>query len=334
MSILVLGGAGYIGSHAVYQLIDQGQQVVVVDNLETGHPEAIHPKAIFYQGDIRNISFLREVFTKESIDAVLHFAANSLVGESMANPLKYFDNNVYGTQILLKVMIEHNVKKIVFSSSAATYGEAASMPITEEMDCLPANTYGETKLIMEKLMKWTAQAHDLNYISLRYFNVAGARETAEIGEDHTPETHLIPIILQAALGQREHISIFGDDYETADGTCIRDYIHVEDLIEAHLLALEYLDNHEKSDIFNLGSSQGFSVKEVIAAARSVTGIDITEKMSGRRAGDPAMLIASSEKAKSILEWNPSRTSIEKMIRDAWNWHSANPHGYSGRGNIK
>lgn len=332
MSVLVLGGAGYIGSHAVYQLIDQGEHVVVVDNLETGHMGAVHPDAAFYQGDIRNIDFLREVFENESIEAVVHFAANSLVGESMEKPLQYFDNNVYGTQVLLQVMVEHDVKKIVFSSTAATYGEPESVPITETMPTNPTSTYGETKLTMEKLMKWTEQAHGINYVSLRYFNVAGARESAEIGEDHRPETHLVPIILQAALGQRPHITIFGEDYDTADGTCIRDYVHVEDLIKAHLLALDYLKNDGASDIFNLGSNQGFSVKEMIDTARTVTGKEIPVKSGERRAGDPGVLIASSEKAKNVLGWEPTHTSITKIMEDAWNWHTSHPNGYEGGDN--
>lgn len=327
MSVLVLGGAGYIGSHAVYQLIGEGNSVVIVDNLETGNLGAIHPKAVFYEGDIRNADFLNTVFENESIDTVLHFAANSLVGESMENPLKYFDNNVYGTQVLLKTMIAHNVNKIVFSSTAATYGEPEAVPITETMPTNPANTYGETKLTMEKMMKWTGLAHDLKFVSLRYFNVAGARETAEIGEDHRPESHLVPLILQTALGQRKEITVFGDDYDTPDGTCIRDYVHVEDLIKAHLLALDYLKKGGESDIFNLGSSQGFSVNEMIAAARTVTGKEIPVKIGPRRAGDPGTLIASSDKAKQVLGWNPVHTSVEKIIGDAWNWHSSHPAGY-------
>ena len=327
MSVLVLGGAGYIGSHAVYQLIDQKEMVVIIDNLETGHREAIHPNAKFYKGDIRNIDFLHSVFEQETIDAVIHFAANSLVGESMENPIKYFDNNVYGTQVLLKVMVEHNVDKIVFSSTAAAYGEPETVPITEAAPTNPTNAYGETKLTMEKLMKWTEHAYGINYVSLRYFNVAGARETAEIGEEHHPETHLIPIILQTALGQRTHITIFGADYDTPDGTCIRDYIHVEDLIDAHLLALNYLRKGGKSNIFNLGSSQGFSVKEMIETARSITGKEIQADIGSRRAGDPGILIASSEKAKQVLGWRPTRTSITKIIEDAWKWHSTHPEGY-------
>ncbi|SDK18548.1 UDP-glucose 4-epimerase GalE [Sediminibacillus albus] len=327
MSTLVLGGAGYIGSHAVYQLIDKNEKVVVVDNLETGHTPAVHPEAAFYNGDIRDKSFLNKVFEKEDIDAVLHFSANSLVGESMGQPLKYFDNNVHGTQVLLEVMKEHGVRKIVFSSTAATYGEPEAVPITETMRTQPTSAYGETKLTMEKLMKWCSLAFDLKYVSLRYFNVAGARKSGEIGEDHQPETHLIPIVLQTALGQRKEITIFGEDYPTEDGTCIRDYIHVEDLIDAHLLALTYLENGGDSGIFNLGSSQGFSVKEIIETARKVTGKEIPVASGQRRAGDPTVLIASADKAKNVLGWRPVRTSITTIIEDAWNWHRNHPNGY-------
>lgn len=327
MSILVLGGAGYIGSHAVYQLIEQGEDVVVIDNLQTGHRDAVHSKATFYEGDIRNIDFLRTVFKEQSIQAVLHFAANSLVGESMEKPLQYFDNNVYGTQVLLQAMTEFKIDKIIFSSTAATYGNVTTMPITEDTPTSPTNAYGETKLTMEKLIKWCEQAHGIRYVSLRYFNVAGAREDGVIGEDHTPETHLVPIILQTALGQRKEITIFGDDYNTEDGTCIRDYIHVEDLIEAHLLALKYLTNGGASNIFNLGSNHGFSVKEMIEEARKVTGHPIPAVLGERRAGDPDILIASSEKAKTILGWAPKRTAISKIIEDAWHWHVNHPTGY-------
>lgn len=327
MSILVLGGAGYIGSHAVYQLIDKNYDVVVIDNLQTGHELAIHPKAKFYHGDIRDKQFLQRVFEIEKIEGVLHFAANSLVGESMEKPLEYFNNNVYGTQVLLEVMVEFGVNNIVFSSTAATYGEQEIMPITEERPTAPTNAYGETKLTMEKIMKWCDTAYGLKYVSLRYFNVSGARATGEIGEDHNPETHLIPIVLQVALGQRECISIYGDDYDTEDGTCIRDYIHVEDLIDAHILALDYLQKGGESNIFNLGSSQGYSVKEIIDAARQVTNHEIPARVVERRAGDPSKLIASSEKAKKILGWNPKRTSVEKIIEDAWNWNQTYPNGY-------
>lgn len=327
MSILVLGGAGYIGSHAVYQLIDRGYDVVIVDNLQTGHKDAVHPKAKFYQGDIRNREFLQDVFAKEKIDGVIHFAANSLVGESMVDPLKYYDNNVYGTQILLEAMRDAGVRHIVFSSTAATYGEPEQVPITENLPTVPTNTYGETKLAMEKMMAWCEKAFDLKYVALRYFNVAGARSTGEIGEDHNPETHLIPVVLETALGKREFITVFGEDYPTEDGTCIRDYIHVEDLIDAHILALNYLQNGGESSVFNLGSSQGFSVKEIIDMARKVTGKEIPAKIGDRRAGDPSVLIASSEKAKKVLGWNPTKTNIEQIITDAWNWHNNHPNGY-------
>lgn len=327
MSILVLGGAGYIGSHAVYQLIDQNYEVVVIDNLQTGHKKAVHPKAAFYQGDIRDRDFLQSVFEKESIDAVIHFAANSLVGESMTDPLKYYDNNVYGTQIVLETMKKNNVSYIVFSSTAATYGEPEVVPITEDMPAKPTNCYGETKLAMEKMMKWAEAAHGIKFVSLRYFNVAGARPTGEIGEDHDPETHLIPVILQAALGQRDFITIFGEDYNTPDGTCIRDYIHVEDLIEAHILALRYLQDGGDSNHFNLGSNNGFSVREMVEAAKEVTQREIPVKIGERRAGDPSTLVASSEKARKVLGWEPKRTSINKIIEDAWNWHLNHPNGY-------
>ncbi|MDR6120460.1 UDP-glucose 4-epimerase [Bacillus sp. SLBN-46] len=327
MSILVLGGAGYVGSHAVYQLKDQGFEVVVVDNLQTGHRDAIHPQARFYEGDIRNRAFLRSVFEKENIEAILHFAANSLVGESMTEPLKYFDNNVFGTQVVLEMMKEFGVKYIVFSSTAAVYGEQKVVPITEAAATNPTNTYGETKLAMEKMMAWCEKAFDFKYVSLRYFNVASARSDGQIGEDHNPETHLIPVVLEAGLGKREAVTIFGDDYDTADGTCVRDYIHVEDLIDAHILALRYLQKGGESNVFNLGSSQGFSVKEIVETAKEVTGIDIPVKMGDRRSGDPSTLIASSEKAKQVLGWNPSRTSIHEIIENAWNWHQHHPNGY-------
>lgn len=327
MSVLVLGGAGYIGSHAVYRLIEQGKNVVVIDNLYKGHLQAVHPEATFYEGDIRDIYFLRDVLSKESIQSVLHFAALSLVGESMEKPIEYFDNNVYGTQVLLQAMKEFNIKTIVFSSTAAVYGEPEVTPITEDMETAPTNAYGETKLTMEKMMNWTKKAYGINYVALRYFNVAGARESGDIGEDHDPETHLIPIVLEVALEKRPYITIFGDDYDTEDGTCIRDYIHVEDLIDAHLLALNYLQNGGKSDVFNLGSNTGFSVKEIIRAARRVTKKTIPEKIGNRRAGDPSILIASSEKAKSLLNWHPTKTSIEQLIQDAWNWHVHHPDGY-------
>lgn len=328
MSILVLGGAGYIGSHAVDQLITRGEKVVVVDNLLTGHREAVHPSAVFYEGDVRDKTFLQTVFKNESIDGVLHFAASSLVGESVEKPLKYFSNNVTGMEILLEVMHENNVNKIIFSSTAATYGEPETVPIPETTPTNPKNPYGESKLMMEKMMKWCDEAYGMRYVALRYFNVAGAKQDASIGEDHTPETHLVPIILQVALGQRKELSIFGDDYDTPDGTCIRDYVHVEDLIAAHLLALDYLNAGNQSDVFNLGSNTGYSVKEMLDAAREVTGRDIPAKIVPRRAGDPARLVATADKARTILSWNPQITDIQTIIETAWNWHNSHPKGYA------
>lgn len=328
MSYIVLGGAGYIGSHAVNKLIENNYDVIVVDNLQSGHEEAINSKAKFYKGDIRDKNFLSNVFKKENIDGVFHFAANSIVGESMKEPLMYFNNNVYGMQILLEVMNEHNVNKIVFSSTAATYGEPKKVPITEDMETCPTNTYGETKLVMEKMMKWCDKAYGMKYVALRYFNVAGAEDDGSIGEDHNPETHLIPIVLQTALGKRNHITIFGDDYDTEDGTCVRDYVHVVDLVEAHILAMKYLTHGRESNTFNLGSSQGFSVKEIVETARKVTDKDIKAIIGERRAGDPSKLIASSDKARKILGWNPTRTNIENIIKDAWLWHDTHKNGYN------
>ncbi|WFR55267.1 UDP-glucose 4-epimerase GalE [Anaerocolumna sp. AGMB13025] len=327
MTVLVLGGAGYIGSHTVYELIDQGQDVVVVDNLETGYKEAVHEKARFYQGDIRNRSFIDSVFEQEKIDAVIHFAANSLVGESMTNPLKYYDNNLCGTKVLLESMVAHDIKKIVFSSTAATYGEPDRVPILETDKTEPTNTYGETKLSMEKMFKWVDKAHGLRYVSLRYFNACGAHKSGTIGEAHNPESHLIPLILQVPNGKRESISVYGDDYDTKDGTCIRDYIHVTDLAAAHILAVKYLMEGKESNIFNLGNGVGFTVNEVIDAARKITASPIPAVVTPRRAGDPAKLIASSEKAKTVLGWKPQYEDIEEIIADAWKWHKSHPNGY-------
>lgn len=327
MTILVLGGAGYIGSHTVYELIDNGEDVVIIDNLLTGHKEAVHSKARFYKGDIRDKEFLDSVFKKEKIDAVIHFAASSLVGESMEKPLKYYDNNLCGTKILLDSMVEHGIDKIVFSSTAAVYGEPERIPILETDKTAPTNTYGETKLSMEKMFKWVGKAHGLRYVSLRYFNACGAHVSGKIGEDHNPESHLIPLILQVPNVKREFISIFGEDYQTKDGTCIRDYIHVTDLAQAHILAVKYLQNGGKSDIFNLGNGIGFSVKEVIETARKVTQNAIPAKVTPRRTGDPAKLIASSDKAKKVLGWKPQHAELDEIISTAWNWHKNHPDGF-------
>lgn len=327
MAILVLGGAGYIGSHTVYELIDAGRDVVVADNLLTGFRAAVHPKARFYQMDIRDRSALDELFTKEKIEGVIHFAASSQVGESMSDPLKYYDNNLHGTMVLLQAMVAHGVDKIVFSSTAATYGEPERAPILETDRTDPTNCYGETKLAMEHMMRWVSRAHGLKYVALRYFNACGAHPSGAIGEAHNPETHLIPLILQVPNGQREKISIFGDDYPTKDGTCIRDYIHVSDLAQAHILALDHLLQGGESDVFNLGNGVGFTVKEVIDVARAVTGHPIPAETCPRRAGDPAQLIASSKKAVEQLGWKPKYNDLNTIIASAWKWHSAHPRGY-------
>lgn len=326
MAILVTGGAGYIGSHTVRYMLDQNEEVVVVDNLQSGHRDSVKVDH-FYQIDLRDKEQLDKVFEAHNIEAVIHFAANSLVGESMEKPYEYYHNNVYGMMCLLDVMNAHDVKKIVFSSTAATYGEPKNIPILEEDDTHPTNTYGETKLAMEKMMKWFEQAYDTRFVSLRYFNAAGAYESGNIGEDHDPETHLIPLILQVPLGRRDKIYMFGDDYPTKDGTCIRDYIHVMDLASAHYSALEYLRKENKSEILNLGNGNGYSVKNVIEVARKVTNHPIPAEVKERRAGDPAVLIASSNKARKVLGWEPQYDSIEKIITDAWNWHKKHPNGY-------
>lgn len=328
MAILVCGGAGYIGSHVTRALIDNGEEVIVLDNLQTGHVDAVHEKAKLVLGDLRDNEFMERVFKDNKIDGVIDFAAFSLVGESVEEPLKYFENNFYGTLCLLKAMKKYNVNKIVFSSTAATYGEPENIPILESDKTFPTNPYGESKLAVEKMLKWCDKAYGIKYTALRYFNVAGAHSTGEIGEDHSPESHLIPIILQVALGKREHIGIYGDDYPTADGTCIRDYIHVMDLADAHILALKRLNNGGESEIFNLGNGEGFSVKEVIEVARKVTKHPIPTIVSPRRAGDPAKLVASSEKAMKELKWSPKYNTLEKIIDTAWIWHKSHPDGYN------
>jgi len=327
MSILVLGGAGYIGSHTVYELINIGKDVVIIDNLETGHVEAVHPNAKFYKGDIRDREFLDSVYAREIIEGVIHFAANSLVAESMTNPLKYYDNNLYGTKVLLESMVANGINKIVFSSTASVYGEPEHIPLVETDSTNPTNAYGETKLAMEKMFKWTELAHSIRFVSMRYFNACGAHVFGNIGEDHNPETHLIPIVLEVANGKREFVSVFGNDYATNDGTCIRDYIHVTDLAKAHILAMEYLMNGGKSDNFNFGNGVGFSVMDIIECARKITGHPIPIKIEQRRAGDPARLIASSQKADKILKWQPKNSQIETIIQTAWNWHKSHPDGY-------
>lgn len=329
MAILVTGGAGYIGSHTVAELLAQGKEVVVIDNLQTGHRGALLGGKL-YEGDLRDKELLAKLFSENQIEAVIHFAANSLVGESMKDPVKYYDNNVYGTLCLLEAMHAADVRKIVFSSTAATYGEPEKVPIEETDATNPTNVYGETKLTMERMMAWFDKVLGIKYVALRYFNAAGAHESGKIGEDHTPESHLIPLILQTALGQRPSIQVFGDDYNTPDGTCVRDYIHVGDLADAHLRAVEYLIQGHDSNVFNLGNGQGFSVKEVIAKVKEVTGRDFPVVVTPRRAGDPAVLIASSDKARTVLGWQPSRNKLEDIIRSAWAWHLHHPDGYGDK----
>ena len=316
----------------VDRLVEAGQEkVVVVDNLVTGHRAAVHPDAVFYEGDLADQDFMRKVFKENpDVDAVIHFAAYSLVAEFMEKPLKYFDNNTSGMVKLLEVMNECGVKYIVFSSTAATYGIPDEIPILETTSQNPINPYGESKLMMETIMKWSDQAYGIKYVPLRYFNVAGAKPDGSIGEDHGPEPHLLPIILQVAQGVREKIIIFGDDYNTPDGTNVRDYVHPFDLADAHLLAVEYLRKGNESTAFNLGSSTGFSNLQILEAARKVTGKEIPAEKAGRRPGDPATLIASSEKARTALGWKPQFDNVEKIIESAWVWHSSHPKGYDDR----
>lgn len=326
MAVLVCGGAGYIGSHMVAELLENEEEVVVLDNFQKGHRNAILGGKL-YEGDLRDRAILDKVFTENKIEAVIDFAADSLVGESVENPIKYFENNVGSTLSLLKAMNDYGVNKIVFSSTAATYGEPENIPILEEDKTFPTNPYGESKLAVEKVLKWCDNAYGIKYTVLRYFNAAGAHVSGKIGEDHRPESHLIPIILQVALGKRDKIMIFGDDYNTEDGSCVRDYIHVTDLASAHLMALNKLRDGGESKTYNLGNGKGFSVKEVIDVTRQVTGNEIKAEVAARRSGDPATLIASSEKAKKELGWKPKYDSLETIIETAWEWHNNHPEGY-------
>ena len=326
MAILVTGGAGYIGSHTAAELLASNEDVIVLDNLEKGHRSAVKGGK-FCKGDLRDAEFLDSVFKENRIDEVIHFAAYSLVGESVNEPLKYYNNNMVSTLRLLDKMKEYGVKRLVFSSTAATYGEPENTPILETDRTFPTNPYGETKLSVEKVLKWADNAYGIKYVSLRYFNAAGAHISGTIGEDHKPESHLIPIVLQAALGKRDAIQIFGDDYDTPDGSCIRDYIHVTDLAAAHILALKSLRNGGDSRVYNLGNGKGFSVREVVSLARKVTGVNIKEVIAPRRAGDPAILVASSDRIKNELKWEPKYDELSTIIETAWKWHKDHPDGY-------
>lgn len=324
--ILVTGGAGYIGSHTVRELRSRGYDIVVYDNLSTGHIESIGD-ALFVKGDLFDVELLKDTFKKYGVDSVIHFAAYSLVGESMINPLKYYKNNVSGTLCLLEAMTACDVKHLVFSSSAATYGDTGEDIITENSPQNPTSVYGMTKLMMERLMADFDRAYGMKYVALRYFNAAGAHADGDIGEDHNPESHLIPIIMQVLNGKREKLGIFGDDYPTFDGTCIRDYIHISDLADAHIKALESLRSGANSNFYNLGNGNGFSVKQVIETVAKVTGRNVNYEVVPRRAGDPAILVASSDKIRRELGFKPQFDSLEKIVASAWKWHSTHPDGY-------
>lgn len=329
MNILVTGGAGYIGSHVVEELQKSGFTPIVYDNFSTGHAAAVPEDVQLVEGDIHDVRFAKHIMEQFEIDAVIHFAASSLVGESMVDPAKYYFNNVEGSLHLLEAMRGAGVDRIVFSSTAAVYGEPEQVPITENSKLQPTNVYGRSKLMIEKMLADYDMAYDFRYVALRYFNAAGASPTRDIGEDHNPESHLIPLILKTAQGVRRQVAIFGTDYPTEDGTCIRDYIHVCDLAKAHVLALQHLLKGGGSRVYNLGSENGFSVRQMIDCAKKVTAVDFTVVEEARRAGDPAVLIASSEKIRSELGWVPEHSSVEEVIGTAWKWHKGHPHGYEG-----
>jgi UDP-glucose 4-epimerase len=325
MAILITGGAGYIGSVAVEDLRNKGSDVVVIDNLVYGHRHAVHADVPFYEGDIGDAELLRRILSEHRIDACMHFSAYAYVGESVEDPKKYFKNNLAQTLSLLDSLLEHNVKKFVFSSTCATYGEPQYTPIDEKHPQSPTNPYGWSKFMVERALDAYDTAYGLKFVALRYFNACGASETC--GEDHDPETHLIPLVLFAALGKIPHVSIFGDDYPTPDGTAVRDYIHVSDLSQAHLLALDHLNGGKASEFVNLGNGSGYSVKEVIETARLVTGRSIEARTAPRRAGDPSKLVADARKAREVLGWDPQFSELEAVIESAWAWHQAHPEGY-------
>jgi UDP-glucose 4-epimerase len=323
MKILVTGGAGYIGSIVTEQLVKDGESVVVFDNLYQGHREAVHPDAVFVEGDLADVAAVDRVFEEHRPQAIMHFASHTLVGESMEKPFLYLGENVTNGLNLLQSAVKHGVRRFILSSTANLFDDPERMPIDETERIVPGSPYGESKFILERILHWLDRTHDFRYAALRYFNAAGA--SAERGEDHSPELHLIPLVLQVALGQRDKISIFGDDYPTRDGSCVRDYIHVLDLAQAHILALRALDGGSR--MYNLGNGQGFTVKEVIDVARDVTGHPIPAKVGPRRPGDPAILIASSQKIQQELGWQPQHPELRDIIKSAWTWHKAHPDGY-------
>jgi UDP-glucose 4-epimerase len=323
MKILVTGGAGYIGSVVTEELLRQGDQVTVFDNLYQGHRAAVHPQADFVLGDLADLEALKRLFARQNFDAVMHFASYTLVGESVQHPLKYVGDNVTNGLNLLRTMLDHDVRRFILSSTANLFDQPQRMPITEEEQIVPGSPYGESKFILERILHWMDRLHGLRYAALRYFNAAGA--TAERGEDHDPETHLIPLVLQVALGQRDQIAVFGSDYPTRDGTCVRDYIHIFDLAQAHILALRALDDGSRT--YNLGNGQGYTVREVIETARQITGHPIPSVDAPRRPGDPPELVAGSEKIRQELGWQPHYPDLRDIVQSAWDWHKAHPTGY-------
>lgn len=329
MSILVTGGAGYIGSHVVEQLIERGYDVVVFDNFQAGHRAALSSRAHLVEGDLLDAASVRALFGRYTFDGILHFASRIQVGESMQNPFLYLRDNVHATENLIEAAVEHGVGRFILSSTANLFDQPTRIPISEDEPIIPGSVYGETKAYAERLLYWMERIYGLRYCALRYFNASGAHPDGHIGEDHHPETHLIPIVLQVAMGQRSHVDVFGDDYPTPDGTAIRDYIHVIDLADAHILALEAL-TEGPSRVYNLGSGRGYTVMEVIEAARKVTGHPIPARMAPRRAGDAAALVADNAKITAELGWYPEYTSLEAIIQTAWAWHQSHPHGYEDR----
>lgn len=334
MKVLVTGGAGYIGSHVVQLLLSKGYDVVVYDNLCAGYRQAVHKDATFFEGDLLNEEQLAEFFQQHvrenqpPFDGVFHFASHIQVGESMKNPFKYLKDNIYAMTNLLEEVTKHGVNRFILSSTANLYDAPKRIPIDETEELIPGSVYGETKYVGERLLQWMDRVYGLKYCALRYFNASGAHPDGHIGEAHDPETHLIPLVLQVALGQREHISIYGTDYDTPDGTCIRDYIHVMDLAEAHILALEALEQGQ-SRVYNLGIGEGYSVREVIETCREVTGHPIPIIEAERRAGDLASLVADSSKIKEELGWQPKYDNLRSIVETAWKWHQSHPHGYNG-----
>ena len=327
MNVLVIGGAGYIGSHCVRQLIQAGHTPVVLDNLVYGHTGALLPSIKFYRGNLEDKKFVGEILDKEKIDIVMHFAAFINVGESVTNPIKYYYNNLCGVVALIETMVEHGVKKFVFSSTCATFGVPQKLPLTEDHPQLPINPYGQTKLDVENFLKACARAYGISFVALRYFNASGAAEDGTIGEDHTPETHLIPLTIFAATGKRASIKVFGDDYDTPDGTCLRDYIHVDDLCRAHIAAFKNLEVPSSCSFYNLGTGTPNSVMEIIKGVEEVTGLKVPYEMAARREGDPAALYANSVKAKTELGWQIKFNDVREIIETAWRWHKNNPNGF-------